>query len=102
MTAPSRAQAMLAARARASQDKRQRALDAVQALEASGTPVTATAVAAAAQISTWLVYAGGVREHVEAAQRRQGEHQPRPNATSSAAGSASSSAPKSKDLTGPS
>ena len=78
MTAPSRAQAMLAARARASQDKRQRALDAVQALEASGTPVTATAVAAAAQVSTWLVYAGGVREHVEAAQRRQGEHQPRP------------------------
>ena len=69
---------MLAARARASQDKRQRALDAVQALEASGTPVTATAVAAAAQVSIWLVYAGGVREHVEAAQRRQGEHQPGP------------------------
>ncbi len=78
MTAPSRAQAMLAARAKASQDKRQRALDAVQSLEASGTPVTATAVAAAAQVSTWLVYAGGVREHVEAAQRRQGEHQPGP------------------------
>ena len=135
VTAPGRAQAMLAARARASQDKRQRALDAVQALEAAGTPVTATAVAAAAQVSIWLVYAGGVRDHVEAAQRRQAEHQPgpgpvapprrgapvtqaslrtdlaiardeirrsAPNTTSSAAGSASSSAPKSKDPTGPS
>jgi hypothetical protein len=39
MTAPSRAHAMLAARAKASQDKRQRALTAVQALEAAGTPV---------------------------------------------------------------
>ncbi len=73
-----RAQAMLAARARASQDKRQRAMDAVQALEAAGTPVTATAVAAAAQVSVWLTYADGVRDHVEAAQRRQAEHQPGP------------------------
>jgi len=78
MTAPGRAQAMLAARAKASQDKRQRALDAVQALEAAGTPVTATAVAAAAQVSVWLTYADGVRDHVEAAQRRQAEHQPGP------------------------
>jgi hypothetical protein len=78
MTAPGRAQAMLAARARASQDKRQRALDAVQALEAAGTPVTPAAVAATAQVSTWLTYAGGVREHVEAAQRRQAGHQPGP------------------------
>ena len=78
MTAPGRAQAMLAARARASQDKRQRAMDAVQALEAAGTPVTATAVAAAAQVSVWLAYADGVRDHVEAAQRRQAEHQPGP------------------------
>ena len=80
MTAPSRAQAMLAARARASQVKRQRALDAVQALEAAGTPVTATAVAAAAQVSVWLVYADGVREHLETAQRRQAGHQPGPAA----------------------
>ena len=78
MTAPGRAQAMLAARARASQDKRQRAMDAVQALEAAGIPVTATAVAAAAQVSVWLTYADGVRDHVEAAQRRQAEHQPGP------------------------
>jgi hypothetical protein len=78
MTVPGRAQAMLAARTAASQAKRQRALDAVQALEAAGTPVTPAAVAAAAQVSTSLVYAGGLREHIEAAQRRQGEHPPGP------------------------
>lgn len=78
MTVPGRAQAMLAARARTSQDKRQRALDAVQALEAAGTPVTPAAVAAAAQVSVWLTYADGVRDHVEAAQRRQADHQPEP------------------------
>jgi hypothetical protein len=82
MTGASRAQAMLAARAKDSQDKRQRALAAVQALEAAGTPVTATTVAAAAGVSTWLAYADGVREHVEAARRRQAErgHVPGPAA----------------------
>jgi hypothetical protein len=78
MTAPTRARAMLAARAKASQDKRQRALAAVQALETAGTPVTAIAVAAAAGVSTWLVYADGVREHLEAARRRQAEREPGP------------------------
>ena len=60
MTATTRTQAMLAARAKASHDKRQRVLAAVQALEAAGTPVTPAAVAAAARVSTWLVYADGV------------------------------------------
>lgn len=78
MTAPSRAQAMLAARAKASQDKRRRALAAVQALEAAGTPVTATAVATTAGVSTWLAYADGIRDHLEAAQRRQAEREPGP------------------------
>jgi hypothetical protein len=80
MTAPSRAQAMLAARAKASQDKRQRALAAVQALEAAGTPVTATAVATAAGVSTWLAHADGIREHIEAARRRQAGREPAPPA----------------------
>jgi hypothetical protein len=78
MTAPGRTQAMLAARPAASPAKRRRALDAVQALETAGTPVTPAAVAAAAQVSVWLTYADGVREHVEAAQQRQGEHPPGP------------------------
>ncbi len=78
--APSRARAMLAARAKASHDKRQRVLTAVQALEAAGTPVTPAAVAAAAGVSAWLVYADGVREHVQAARQRQteGGHAPEP------------------------
>jgi hypothetical protein len=74
MTTATRTQAMLAARAKASQDKRDRVLAAVRALEAAGTPVTATAVATAAGVSTWLVYADGVREHIQAAQRRQAGH----------------------------
>ena len=80
MTTPSRAQGMLAARAKASHDKRQQVLTAVQALEAAGTPVTPTAVAAAARVSTWLVYADGVREHIQAARCRQAErgHAPGP------------------------
>ena len=71
MTATSRTQAMLAARAKTSHDKRQRVLAAVQALEAAGTPGAAAAVATAAGVSTWLIYADGVREHVEATRRRQ-------------------------------
>lgn len=74
MTATTRTQAMLTARAKASNDKRQRALAAIRALEAAGTPVTATAVATAARVSTWLVYADGVREQLDAARRRQAEH----------------------------
>lgn len=79
MTATTRTQAMLAARAKTSHDKRQRALAAVRDLEAAGTPVTAIAVATAAGVSTWLIYADGVREHLQAAQRRQADHEPGPS-----------------------
>ena len=78
MTAAMRTRAMLAARAQDSHDKRQRALAAIQDLEATGTPVTATAVATAAGVSTWLVYADGVREHVQAARHRQADREPGP------------------------
>lgn len=86
MTTATRTQAMLDARAKASHDKRQRVLDAVQALEAAGTPVTATTVAAAAGVSTWLVYADGVRQHVEAARSRQAGRGPNPGPAPLAAG----------------
>lgn len=68
-----RAAALRAARAKDSQLKRRRALDAVRALETADAPVTAAAVAAAAGVSTWLVYADGIREHIQAARRRQAE-----------------------------
>lgn len=69
--APDRTAALRAARVKDSQDKRRRALAAVHALETAGTPVTAAAVAAVAGVSTWLVYADGIREHLDAARRRQ-------------------------------
>lgn len=81
-----RTQSMLAARAKDSQDKRHRALAAVQSLEAAGTPVTATAVAASAGVSTWLVYADGVREHVQAARQRQAQHNQPPGPALPASG----------------
>jgi hypothetical protein len=73
-TAPDRTAGLRAARATDSADKRRRALATIHALEAAGTPITVSAVANAAGVSTWLVYAEGVREHLDAARRRQAEH----------------------------
>ncbi len=70
---PARTAALAAAREKDSQDKRRRTLAIVQALEAAGTPVTVAAVAAAAGVSTWLVYADGIREHLDAARQRQAD-----------------------------
>ncbi|MFF9573414.1 hypothetical protein [Streptomyces sp. NPDC014685] len=61
------------ARRRASLDKRPHtlsALAALAALEHDRTRITFTAVALAAGVSTWLTYTPGVREYIEAAQRR--------------------------------
>jgi hypothetical protein len=44
---------------------------ALHSLEAAGETITFPAVARAAGVSTWLVYANGVREHIEAARGRQ-------------------------------
>lgn len=73
-----RTAALRAARAQDSKDKRRRALDAILALERAGTPVTAAAVATTAGVSNWLVYTDGIREHVQAARRRQAEHSDAP------------------------
>ena len=51
--------------------KRQRVRQAIDEMLRSGDPVTFAAVARAARVSTWLVYADGVREHVEQAMKRQ-------------------------------
>jgi hypothetical protein len=73
-TTTDRTAALRAARAKDSHDKRVRVLAAIQAIEAAGTPVTAAAVATTAGVSSWLVYADGMREHLDAARRRQAEH----------------------------
>lgn len=69
-----RAAALKAARAKDSELKRRRALAALEAMEASGASITFTAVANAAGVSTWLVYAPGIREHIDAARGRQANH----------------------------
>ena len=72
-TQHARTAALHAARAKDSTLKRQRALAAIEALEAVGSPITFTAVAKTAAVSTWLVYAEGIREHVDAARQRQAD-----------------------------
>jgi hypothetical protein len=79
-----RAAALKAARAKDSQRKRQRTLAALQTLETTGAPITFTAVATAAGVSTWLVYADGIREHIDAARHRQAHHGAAPAPTPSA------------------
>jgi len=66
-----RTAALKAARAKESSDKRRRVLQTMKAMETTGQPITAAAVAAAAGVSTWLVYADGIREHLDAARTRQ-------------------------------
>jgi hypothetical protein len=69
----SRTVVLRAARAKDSERKRQRALATIKDLEASGSPVTFTAVAKTAGVSRWLVYTDGIRDQVDAARRRQCE-----------------------------
>ncbi|MFQ6144659.1 DUF6262 family protein [Streptomyces seoulensis] len=65
------AQVLREARQKDSRDKRARVLSVVDHLLADDEPVTFTGVARAANVSHWLVYADGVREHIEAARHRQ-------------------------------
>jgi hypothetical protein len=73
-----RTAALKAARAKDSELKRARALATLEAMEASGASITFTAVANAAGVSTWLVYAHGIREHIDAARARQPHDGPAP------------------------
>jgi hypothetical protein len=73
---PNRTAGLRAARARDSADKHRRTREAIDTLEAAGTPITAAAVATAAGVSTWLVYTDELREHLDAARRRQADQTP--------------------------
>ncbi|WP_030757442.1 DUF6262 family protein [Streptomyces sp. NRRL F-5135] len=72
------------ARRRDSLDKRQRVLTALTALQQQGKKITHAAVARTAGVSTWLTYAEGIREHIEAAQQRHQPTSPRPADTRNA------------------
>jgi hypothetical protein len=61
------------ARQRDSRDKRGKVLAVIEELLEANEPVTFTTVARAAGVSSWLVYADGVREHIEVARKRQAE-----------------------------
>jgi len=53
-------------------------MTALHSLEVAGETITFPAVARAAGVSTWLVYAKGVREHIEAARDAKQSNPPRP------------------------
>lgn len=68
---PRSAAAMVDARRRDSAAKRARVLATLHAMLADGDPITAAALARRAQVSTWLVYAPGIRDAVENARTQQ-------------------------------
>ncbi|MEU1122406.1 DUF6262 family protein [Streptomyces sp. NPDC005899] len=76
-------------RRRDSREKRAKVLAVVDEMVDRGDAVTFAAVAKAAGVSSWLVYAEGVREHIEAARKRQ-EGQPRREAQVGRSSSAAS------------
>jgi len=65
---------MIHARRQDSQAKRTRVLTTLKRMLDDGTPVTFASVARHAAVSTWLVYAPGIREAVAEAQARQHSH----------------------------
>ncbi|GHJ37689.1 DUF6262 family protein [Streptomyces sp. TS71-3] len=69
-----RATALKAARQKDSEAKRARVLDVLARMQRDGVKITFASVAKAAGVSTWLVYAVGVREYIEAARQDQLEH----------------------------
>lgn len=75
------AEILTQARRRDSLTKRSRVLATVDDMLARGTPITFAAVARAAKVSTWLVYADGVREHIERARTAQSNRQRRDRAS---------------------
>lgn len=68
-----RAAALKAARERDSQDKRRRVLEVLDSLQRAGAKITFARVAKEAGVSSWLAYSPGLREHIDAARRRQEE-----------------------------
>jgi FtsZ-binding cell division protein ZapB len=81
------ADVLKAARQRASQDKRAQVTRAIAAMLTENELITFTKVARRAHVSTWLVYAPGMREQIDAAiiqQRQQpspvdNDHAPTPD-----------------------
>ncbi len=71
MTGSPNTAGMLGARHRDSEIKRARVLVTVERMLNEGTPITFAAVSRQAKVSTWLVYAPGIREAVTDARSQQ-------------------------------
>ncbi|GGP56298.1 DUF6262 family protein [Streptomyces sindenensis] len=80
---------LAASRRKDSREKRAKVLAVVDEMAARGETVTFAGVAKTAGVSNWLVYAEGVREHIEAARKKQ-EGQPRRTARAGQTASAAS------------
>ncbi|MGW6394146.1 DUF6262 family protein [Streptomyces sp. NPDC055103] len=80
---------LAASRRKDSREKRAKVLAVVNEMAARGETVTFAGVAKTARVSNWLVYAEGVREHIEAARKKQ-EGQPRRTARAGHTASAAS------------
>ncbi|MCT9107602.1 DUF6262 family protein [Streptomyces mirabilis] len=83
------AEALAESRRRDSRTKRQRVLAVVDQLLAQGDPVTFAAVARTAGVSNWLVYADGVREHIDKARAQQASRPARDRQSGGTASTAS-------------
>jgi predicted nuclease with TOPRIM domain len=71
--AAKRIQALHDARRRDSESKRNHVRKTVESMVLAGDSVNFASVARRARVSTWLVYADGVREHIQTAMRQQAE-----------------------------
>ncbi|MCX4397002.1 DUF6262 family protein [Streptomyces sp. NBC_00053] len=83
------AQVLLESRQKDSREKRAKVLAVVDTMKADGDPITFLTVAERAGVSNWLVYAEGVREHIEAARAGQAVTGARKRREGSAASAAS-------------
>lgn len=68
---------MIQARRRDSDIKRARVLATLEGMRDKDIPITFASVARQAGVSTWLVYAPGIREHID--QARTHQHRPPPS-----------------------
>lgn len=98
MTTTSGAEAMVATRRADSLAKRAQVGEAIDHMVAERVPISFASVARRARVSTWLVYAPGVREAVEAARRRQAAAGPVPEAGPRPAGLATDLALARQDI----
>ncbi|MFF4227993.1 DUF6262 family protein [Streptomyces sp. NPDC001820] len=89
MVARSPADVLAASRRQTSFRKRQNVLTVVQQMLNDGDHITFAAVARAAKVSNWLVYAEGVREHITAAMEKQDQPPPPAQAAGGQASTAS-------------